>query len=55
VNVAEGDSILEIASGPGYLAIALAKRGYHQKDPFWQLPNKEGSGHKEKKEGTTGN
>ena len=26
-NVAEGDSVLEVASGPGYLAIELAKRG----------------------------
>lgn len=26
-NVAEGDSLLEVASGPGYLAIELAKRG----------------------------
>ena len=26
-NVAEGDSILEVAPGPGYLAIELAKRG----------------------------
>jgi ubiquinone/menaquinone biosynthesis C-methylase UbiE len=26
-NVAEGDSVLEVAPGPGYLAIELAKRG----------------------------
>lgn len=29
-HVTEGDSVLEVAPGPGYLAIALAKRGrYH--------------------------
>ncbi|MGZ4885854.1 MAG: class I SAM-dependent methyltransferase [Halobacteriota archaeon] len=26
-NIAEGDSVLEVAPGPGYLAIELAKRG----------------------------
>jgi ubiquinone/menaquinone biosynthesis C-methylase UbiE len=28
-NVTEGDSVLEVAPGPGYLAIELAKRGKH--------------------------
>lgn len=28
-NVAEGDSVLEVAPGPGYLGIALAKRGHY--------------------------